>query len=156
MKKLYSSTFILMGFLFLGCSKDFLKRYEDRIEGSWRLTDVDRIGLGGSTSSVSFRDGLFTFSDGGGMEYINSSGQAYRGSWDIRRDWVRGRCYTNENGHNECNDRYVRSMNITAVNFITQDIRSEYFNEIIFTSTNRFKAYIYSGFRRYVFRFRRE
>ena len=156
MKKIYSLFLLLPVILFLGCSKDFLKRYEDRIEGSWRLTDVDRIGWGGSTSNVSFRDGLFTFSDNGQLNYINNSGQAYQGSWDMRRDWVRGRCYINENGHNECDDRYVRSMHITAVNFTTQDIRSEYFDEIIFTSTNRFKAYIYSGSRSYVFRFKRE
>ena len=156
MKKFYFFSILVFPILFFGCSKDFLKRYEDRIEGRWQLTDVDRIGLGGSTSSVSFRDGFFTFSDNGQLEYINNSGQTYQGSWDMRRDWVRGRCYTNEDGRRECNDRYVRSMNITAINFTTQDIRSEYFDEITFTATNRFKAYIYSGTRSYVFRFRRE
>ena len=156
MKKFYFFSILVFPILFFGCSKDFLKRYEDRIEGRWHLTDVDRIGLGGSTSSVSFRDGFFTFSDGGQLEYVNNSGQSYQGSWDIRRDWVRGRCYNNEDGRRECDDRYIRSMHITAVNFATQDVRSEYFDEIIFTGTNRFKAYIYSGFRSYVFRFRRE
>ena len=156
MKKLYSLTILLSALLFLSCSKDFLKRYEDRIEGTWRLVDVDRLGLGGSTSSVSFRDGLFTFSDNGDLEYVDNSGQTYQGSWDMRRDWVRNRCYTNENGYYICDDRYVRSMHITVVNFTTQDIRSEYFDEIIFTGTNRFKAYIYTGFRSYVFRFKRQ
>ena len=102
MKKLYFFTLLLFSILFLGCSKDFLKRYEDRIEGRWQLTDVDRIGLGGTTSSVSFRDGFFTFSDNGQLEYINTSGQTFQGSWDMRRDWVRGRCYTNEDGRREC------------------------------------------------------
>jgi hypothetical protein len=155
MKKLYFLSLLLPTLLFSGCSKDFLKRYEDRIEGTWQLTDVDRLGWGGSTGDVVFRDGLFTFSDNGKLEYVSTSGQVYQGSWDMRREWVRGNCYTNEDGYSECNDRYVRSMHITAVDFATQEIRSDYFNEIVFTSTNRFKAYIYSGSRNYVFRFRR-
>jgi hypothetical protein len=155
MKKLYFLSLLLPTLLFSGCSKDFLKRYEDRIEGTWQLTDVDRLGWGGSTGDVVFRDGLFTFSDNGKLEYVSTSGQVYQGSWDMRSDWVRGNCYTNEDGYSECNDRYVRSMHITAVDFATQEIRSDYFNEIVFTSTNRFKAYIYSGSRNYVFRFRR-
>lgn len=156
MKKLYFLSLLLPALLFSGCSKDFLKRYEDRIEGVWQLTDVDRIGWGGSTSDVVFRDGLFTFSNNGKLEYVSTSSQVYQGSWDMRRDWVRGNCYTNEDGNSECNDRYVRSMHITAVDFATQDIRSDYFDEIVFTSTNRFKAYIYTGSRNYVFRFRRQ
>ena len=156
MKNLYFLSLLLPASLFLGCCKDFLKRYEDRIEGVWQLTDVDRIGWGGSTSDVVFRDGLFTFSDNGKLEYVSTSGQVYQGGWDMRRNWVRGNCYTNEDGYSECNDRYVRSMHITAVDFATQDIRSDYFDEIVFTSTNRFKAYIYTGSRSYVFRFRRQ
>ena len=156
MKKFYLIVLLLPTLLALSCSKDFLKRYEDRIEGTWQLTDVDRIGWGGSTSGLNFRDGLFTFTDNGGLEYVSTSGQVYQGSWDMRRNWVRDRCYTNEDGYNECDDRYVRSMHVTAVDFTNQDIRSEYFDEIIFTSTNRFKAYIYSGSRSYVFRFKRQ
>ena len=156
MKKLYFLILLFPALLSLGCSKDFLKRYEDRIEGTWQLTDVDRIGWGGSTSGLNFRDGLFTFTDNGGLEYVSTSGQVYQGSWDMRRDWVRDRCYTNEDGYNECDDRYVRSMQVTAVDFTNQEIRSEYFDEIIFTSTNRFKAYIYTGSRSYVFRFKRQ
>ena len=156
MKKFYFLILLFPTLLSLGCSKDFLKRYEDRIEGTWQLTDVDRIGWGGSTSGLNFRDGLFTFSDNGGLEYVSTSGQVYQGSWDMRRDWVRDRCYTNEDGYNKCDDRYVRSMQVTAVDFTNQDIRSEYFDEIIFTSTNRFKAYIYTGSRSYVFRFKRQ
>ena len=156
MKKFYFLILLFPALLSLGCSKVFLKRYEDRIEGTWQLTDVDRIGWGGSTSGLNFRDGLFTFSDNGGLEYVSTSGQVYQGSWDMRRDWVRDRCYTNEDGYNECDDRYVRSMQVTAVDFTNQEIRSEYFDEIIFTSTNRFKAYIYTGSRSYVFRFKRQ
>ncbi len=90
MKKIY---FLAPGMFFLsfftGCSKDFLRSYEHRIEGSWRLIDVDRTGIGGSTSNLPFRDGVFTFSENGEFEYINNVGEIYKGSWDIRREWIR-------------------------------------------------------------------
>lgn len=157
MRKFYFFTaLVISSFIWSSCSKDFLKKYDDRIEGGvWRLVDVDRLGWGGSTGNLPFRDGEFVFLDNGKLEYTNSSGELYQGNWDIRRDWVRGQCFTNENGHYECDDRYVRSLRISAVNFTTQDIRSEFFDEIIFTGTNRFKAYLYTGTRSYVFRFRR-
>jgi len=78
MKKLYFLSLLFPTLLFWGCSKDFLKRYEDRIEGSWQLTDVDRLGWGGSTSGVVFRDGLFTFSDNGKLEYVSTSARCTR------------------------------------------------------------------------------
>jgi hypothetical protein len=156
MKNFYLLILIFPALLLSGCSKDFLKRYEKRMEGTWELTDVDRLGFGGSTSGVTFRDGRFTFSESGELEYVNTSGQLYKGSWDLRRDWVSGQCYTDENGNYQCDDRNVRSLHITAVDFTNQDVRSEFFDEIIFTGTNRFKAYIYTGFRSYVFRFRRQ
>lgn len=156
MKKLYSISFFLFTLLFFsGCSKDFLNRYDKRIQGTWQLIDVDRIG-GGSTSSVPFREGTFTFAEDGQLEYVNSTGDVYQGAWDIRRDWVRNQCYTNEDGDYDCDDRYVHSMHITAVNFTTQEVRSEYFDEVLFTGTNRFRAYVYTGTRNYVFRFRRQ
>ena len=156
MKKIYLLTIlVLFSALFISCSKDFLKRYEDRIEGTWNLIDVDRIGFNGSTSGLPFRDGQFTFSDGGSLEYVSTAGDTLKGSWDIRKRWMTGNCYTDENGNYNCDDRYVRSMQINAINFISQEVRSEYFDEIIFTGTNRFKAYIYTGFSTYVFRFRR-
>ena len=157
MKKIYLlSVLIVAASLCSRCSKDFLKRYEDRIEGGvWTLTDVDRIGWGGSNPDLAFRDGQFTFLENGQLEYTSNQGEIYKGNWDIRRVWVSGQCYTDEDGSYECDDRYVRSLKITAVNFSTQEIRSEFFDEIIFTGTNRFKAYLYSGSRSYVFRFRR-
>lgn len=154
MKKIYSSTLLLSLLFFTGCSKDFLKRYEKRIEGTWELVDVDRIGFGGG-GGFAFSDGRFTFADNGDLGYVSPSGQVYQGSWDIRRDWVNGQCVTDDNGNTDCNDRNVRSLHITAVDFTNQDVRSEFFNEMVFTGTNRFKAYIYSGARTYVFRFRR-
>lgn len=156
MKKLYSFIFLLLFCsFFAGCSKDFLKRYEERIEGTWRLADVDRRGWGGSTSSLPFRDGTFIFSDGSSLEYINTSGERYQGSWNIRKRWVTGNCYTDDNGNYNCNDRYVRSLQIHAINFVTQDVITEFFDDIVFTGTNRFNAFIYTGNSTYIYRFRR-
>jgi hypothetical protein len=156
MKGIYLlSILVFFSSLFVGCSKDFLKRYEERIQGTWNLIDVDRIGFNGSTSGLPFRDGQFTFSDEGSLEYVSTAGDTLQGSWDLRKRWMTGNCYKEDNGNYNCDDRYVRSMQINAINFITQDVRSEYFDEIIFTGTNRFKAYIYTGFSTYVFRFRR-
>lgn len=147
MKKLYSFSVVLaLCFLAAGCSKDFLKRYEDRIDGGvWRLTDVDRQGFGGSISHLPFTGGQFTFYENGGLRYVNENGREYTGTWDIRREW-------RSDGDN---DEQVKALHITAVDFAGQDIRSEYFHEMVFTGTDRFKAYIYSGFHTYVFRFRR-
>ena len=157
MKKIY---FLFVGifliFLFTQCSKDFLKSYEHRIEGSWKLTDVDRRGIGGSTDNLPFKEGIFTFSENGELAYTNNTGETYKGSWDIRRETIRGNCNTNENGNRQCDDRTVKSLHITSVDFQTQDVRSEYFNEIIFTSTNHFKALIFDGWHTYVFRFVRQ
>ena len=141
MKKLYPFLVCSL-FLAAGCSKDFLKSYEDRIEGTWQLVDVDRQGFGGSISNLPFQDGEFTFSEGGGFTYTNGAGNVYKGSWDIDRDWIR-------------DDERIRSLSIVAVDFNSQEVRSENFDEMRFTGTNRFNAYIYSGAHTYVFRFRR-
>jgi hypothetical protein len=151
MKKFYLlAPGLSLFFILTGCSKDFLKRYEERIEGTWTLVDVDRNGWSGSTSGLPFRDGTFIFSDNGNLEYISTSGDSYQGSWNMRKRWMPGNCI---NG--DCNDRYVRSLQIHAINFTTQDLITEYFDDIVFTGTNRFKALIYTGTSTYVYRFRR-
>jgi hypothetical protein len=155
MKKLYPIALLSLVFINAGCSKDFLKRYEKRIIGTWELVDIDRRGIGSGGSGSPFTNGIFTFSEDGRLEYTSGTGQAYRGSWDIRHDWVSGQCSTDENGNNICNDRNVKSLHLMAVDFINQDVRSEFFNEMVFTGTNRFKAYIYDGFRTFIFRFHR-
>lgn len=146
MKKLYTLPVVAITCLLLaGCSKDFLKRYENRIEGTWQLVDVDRQGFGGSTGNLPFTSGEFTFREDGGLRYVNQNGTVYNGNWDIRREW-----------RSDGNDNHeVKSLHITAVDAGSMDIRSEYFHEMVFTGTDRFKAYIYTTFHTYVFRFRR-
>ncbi len=140
MNKLY--TLVIVCLLTMGCSKDFLKNYDDRIVGVWRLADVDRRGWGGDIDRVVFTEGQFTFSDGGVLSYRTNAGLQYNGSWNIRKEWIGG-------------DRRVNALIISAVEFNLQDVKTEYFDEIVFMGTNYFKAFIYSGFHRYVFHFRR-
>lgn len=155
MKKLYSFLFISLCCLAVSCSKDSLKRYESRIEGVWRLTDVDKRGIGGNTNNVTFGEGEFEFFGNGDVTWTNSTGNVYRGSWDIRRRQVSNGCSTDNNGNTNCSDREVKTLTITVVDFVTQHLKSEFFDEIIFTGTNRFKTYEHSGLHTYVFHFRR-
>jgi hypothetical protein len=143
MKKIYTMGIAVFSFvLFAGCSKDVFKSYEERIVGTWVLEDVNRAGLGGDIDDLPFRDGTFTFNSGGGLTYIAPDGATYSGSWDIQQG------ATTDNGT-------PQSLQITAVNFTTQQVRSEYFGEIHFTATNKFKAYVQQGWHSYVFHFER-
>jgi hypothetical protein len=153
MNKIYILSILF--FTGLGCSKDFLERYENRVQGTWQLVDVDRRGFGGSLSHLPFIDGQFTFSEGGQLVYLNSAGAIYKGNWDIRREWRRGNCDTDSDGDTRCDDQQVKTLFVTAVDFSSQDVKSEYFNEMVFTGTNRFKAFVHSGLHTYVFHFRR-
>lgn len=141
------SFYTLSAFVFLllisfaSCSKDFLKSYDKRIIGTWKVTDIDDYGLGGSLSLAFPEDGIFTFSDEGQLTY-NHAGRTYQGSWDIRKEL--------RDGDN------LKSLHITVVDFTNQEVRTEYFSEMRFTSTNRFKAFIYSGAKTYVYHFVRQ
>ena len=126
-----------------GCSKDFLKRYEKRIVGgTWNLDNIHSSGVGG-WNSFPFNNGSFTFMDGGRLEYTDLDGNFYEGSWDIGRVYLSGE------------DRETHTLQISVVNFQTQDLLSEYFDEIVFTGTNRFVGHIYTNSREYRFVFKR-
>lgn len=142
MKKIYTyAAPLVFFFLFAaGCSKDFLRSYDYRIIGTWTITDIDRRGFGNS-NNLPFTDGQFTFGEDGRFTWT-TGGRTYQGSWDIRRDWN--------------NDEETKSLHITAVDFAGQDVRSEYFNEIVFTNTNRLKAFINDSRRTYIYRFLRQ
>ena len=68
-----------------GCSKDFLKSYDERILGTWQLTDVDRVGFGGNTANLPFTGGTFNFKDGGVLIFTDPSGTVFNGTWDIEK-----------------------------------------------------------------------
>lgn len=142
MKKLYTVPLLLCFlFFFFGCSKDFLKSYERRMIGTWKVTDIDRFGIGSSHNLAFPENGIFTFSGDGQLSY-NETGRNFSGSWDLRKE------YRDDDGR--------RSLQITAIDFTNQDVRSEFFNEVVFTGTDRFKAFIYSGTRTYAYHFRRQ
>ena len=141
MKKIYTVSILFFILLFSACSKDFLKRYENRIVGTWRITDVNRIGFGGSTSHLPFTTGTFTFFDNGSLDYVKSANVTFKGSWEIVK-----KIRENETVH---------SLQITAVDFTNQQVLSEYYDDINFTGTNHFKANINSDFHTYVTHFRR-
>ena len=141
MKKLYFLLLPICFLFFTGCSKDFLKRYEDRVEGgSWELYDVNSFGIGGGTT-LNVTSGRFTFLGGGQLEYRDNDGNLYQGTWDIRKEY-----YT---------DQTVRQLHIYAVDFTNQRVVSEVFDDMQFTGTNRFKAFIYANTRTYTFKFKR-
>ena len=142
MKKIYSTSLLISLLFFSGCSKDILKSYDERIIGDWQITEVNRVGFGGNTDNLSFKDGTFTFKRDGSLTYTNSTGAVYKGSWEI----VKKR-YDEEDVR--------RSLQITAVDFTNQNFLSEYYDDMNFTGTNHFKANIIKNFHTYVTHFRR-
>ena len=142
MRSLYTlSTIILLSIFFSGCSKDFLKRYDKRIIGTWKVTDIDDYGIGGSISLPFSEDGVFTFSDGGQLVYTYNS-RTYKGSWDIRKQ--------------QLEDESINTLHLTAVDFTNQEVRTEYFDEMRFTNTDHFKTFIHSGLKTYVYHFSKQ
>ncbi len=142
MRNIYILSLLLSFIMFPGCSKDFLKQYDKRIIGTWSITDVNRVGLGGgNTGNLPFANGTFTFQEGGSLVYVNSSNATYKGSWDIVKK-VMG-------------DESVRSLHITAVDFTNQKVITEYYDDINFAGTGHFRANIVSEFHTYVTHFRR-
>ena len=142
MKKIYSASLLISLLFFSGCSKDILKSYDERIIGDWQITEVNRVGFGGNTDNLPFKDGTFTFKRDGSLTYTNSTGAVYKGSWEIVKKW-----YDEEDVR--------RSLQITAVDFTNQNFLSEYYDDMNFTGTNHFKANIIKNFHTYVTHFRR-
>ena len=141
MKKVYITVIAFLLIILAGCSKDFLKSYEHRIVGTWTITDVNRAGLGGNTDNLPFKQGTFKFNEDGSLIYTNLSGAVFKGSWDIRKKWIE--------------DKHIQSLQITAVDFTNQNVLTEYYDDLNFTGTNRFKANIVSDFHTFVTHFRR-
>jgi hypothetical protein len=139
MTKIY--TLLLLSILLVACNKDSFRRYDKRIIGTWRITDVDRRGWGGSTSRLDFTNGSVTFYDDGRLEYNDPSNRLYKGRWDIELK--------------ADDDETDRTLELTAVDFVNQDYRSEFYDEMIFVSKNHFRTTIYSAGHSYVTHFKR-
>lgn len=143
MKKIYTTSLLISFLFFSGCSKDILKSYDERIIGDWKITEVNRVGFGGNTDNLPFKDGTFSFKKDGTLTYVNSTGAVYKGSWEI----VKKRYDDNQDVR--------RSLQITAVDFTNQSVLSEYYDDMNFTGTDHFKANIISNFHTYITHFRR-
>jgi hypothetical protein len=141
MKNIYTISVLFCFVVFTNCSKDFLKKYDKRIIGTWRISDVRDYGLGGNTDNLPFTEGSFSFYENGVLSYVNSGNITFRGTWDIVKK-IR-------------EDQTVHSLEITAVNYATMQTLSEYYDDMNFTGTDRFKASITSGFHTYVTIFKR-
>ena len=141
MKNYYLTGLLFSVLLLSSCSKDFLKSYDRRIVGVWKITDINRTGFGGSTSNLPFQNGEFNFQDDGSLVYTNEAGTIYQGTWNIEKQYF--------------NETTYQSLHITVVNFTTQEVKGEYYDDIDFTQTDRFKARINQGLHTYVTRFDR-
>jgi len=141
MKKSYALVGMISFILLCGCSKDILKSYENRIIGTWRITDINKFGLGGDIDNLPFQEGTFTFNENGTLTYVNAANVSFNGSWEIRKRIVNGET--------------IRTLQITAIDFTNQQVLTEYYDDMYFTGTNHFKASINSTLRTYVTHFRR-
>ena len=141
MRKFYTATLLLSIIALTGCSKDFLKSYDRRIVGTWEIIDIDRYGFSGNDNLPFKEGGLFTFTRDGQATYL-FNGATYEGSWDLRTETF--------------GDESKRALQVTVIDYNTQQMRSDYFNDMHFVSTNRFNAYIEYGSRTYVYRFKRK
>lgn len=136
MTRYYLTGLLFSVLLLTSCSKDFLKSYDRRIVGVWKITDINRNGLGGSTANLPFQNGEFNFQDDGSLIYTNEAGEVYQGAWNIEKQYY--------------NETTYQSLHITVVNFATQDVKGEYYDDINFTRTDRFRARINQGLHTYV------
>ncbi|MEO6915901.1 MAG: hypothetical protein ABI151_09850 [Chitinophagaceae bacterium] len=141
MKKIYTLSIFLSLILLFGCSKDFLKSYDNRIIGTWRITDVSRIGLFGDADKLPFKSGTFDFNEDGSLTYVNTANVLYQGRWDIVKKVI--------------DEKTVRSLQVSAINFTNHEILSAYYDDMNFLSTNHFRSETVSTFITYVTHFRR-
>ena len=140
MKNIYSTTILLSLLFFVSCSKNIFKPYDDRIIGSWKIEEVNRVGFGGDTDNLPFKEGVFTFNDNGSLTYMNPSG-TFQGSWTIVKKRI--------------DETILQSLQITVVDFANQTVLSEYYDDLNFTGTDRFKAKIIYNLHTYVTKFSR-
>lgn len=141
MKYLYSSLLLIaVVFTLSSCTKkSWLRPYDDRIEGSWEITDVYKTGFG--NTNLAFDGGLFTFYGSGRLAYEDGYGGYYEGDWDFRNI--------------NTGDGTIKTLKVYCVDHVNGDVLGEFFDEVVFTGTNRFEAYIYDGPRTYTYKFRR-
>ena len=110
--------------------------------GTWKISDVSRYGFNGSDALPFKENDLLTFGEDGALT-LQRTGTTWQGSWDIQRV------------HNGDDDE-SKALALTVINLADQQVRSDYFNDMAFTGTNHFKAFINYNTRVYVYRFSRQ
>ena len=86
--KLYSFSFIVLLFIALSSCKKWLP--ENRIEGSWRLTEVEkRRAFGNENINSGYESGVFRFNENGTASYTGAT-DTMQGNWQITWTCVRG------------------------------------------------------------------
>lgn len=146
MKKLLFLMFSLL-LMLAACNKDSFKRYEKRIVGDWTVDEITSFGIG--SLSLDFAQGKYQFNKDGSFLYSGNDRTTYTGKWEIRKYWENNNC-------SDCSSDYVRALLVSAVDPKSGEMKSEYFDEIKFTSANRFKASITNAGRTKTLKFKRD
>ncbi len=133
MKKIYL-TFLPFLLLLSACKKDKLPPPIENLLTSrnWELYDYQSPYY---TNLSGYFEGTLSFRRGGRVEYIDTSGQVYTGTWE----------------HYYHDDTEKHSLFIKVTNPTTQDGKSEYYDHIEFLDDRHFKAYVYSSFYENIF-----
>jgi len=135
-------------FVTAGCSKDFFKPYSERIIGQWELYDINKTGLG--SSKIVYSEGSFRFSDDGSFLYTRASGAKYAGTWRLKKYTV---TVTDNDGGQRSEQKH--SLLLSATNTDDQQMLAENFDDLNFTSTDKFKALVNNNFNTVSYKFKR-
>jgi hypothetical protein len=121
----YSSTAILL--TSVSCRK---WPPENRIEGSWMLSEVQkRRFLGNETIKSGFEDGTFTFNENRTAAYTTTN-TSLRGNWEMRNERS---SYRDDNGNWQ--KRTTRVLIVRLYNFNNNQVMDWYFDRFDFRSS---------------------
>ena len=137
MKKIYALALLFFILFQYSCSKEPTQSYDERIIGTWKISGVK----GGNISNLPFTGGTFTFYANGSLDYLNAVNTTFKGSWDV----IEKEVYNEIDNYNET----IYSLQVFAIDFVNQQVLTQYYDEMEFTSTNSFRAKIISGSRTY-------
>lgn len=125
--KLYSISFLFLVVSFSSCKK-WLP--ENRIEGSWQLTELQkRRAFSNENISTEYRNGTFTFSEDRTARYTDANG-IMQGSWEIRSVTNR---YTDSDGNRQSETKNI--LWIKLYDFSSNRVIDWYFDRFDFRNS---------------------
>jgi VCBS repeat-containing protein len=128
---------LLVSLLFIACKKDL----DEDIVGTWEITDVEKIGAGSSIpAGLPFQSGKLTLNANGTASYTNG-GSVYTGKWTLERK--------------KTGDQYTNALMVSVVDFGTQQIIMDVFDDIIFPGRDHFKGRVSFDSKSYMTHFKR-